>query len=1000
MSVQPNSSTTAVTLTKSTTLTTAVTGYGLIGTYLIAGAQTPLGAAVFGPAATNFTLRNQTIIESTGTATLAAGILLASPGDITNAGTVIGSSGILILDKAPDKKSSVTTTGLVDATLGNALYLQGKAAVTNSGLIEGVNGIVFATASSGLVQNTGTIDAFSTIDIDDDYATGFLRYGVGIYAYAPGSVSNTGTISGNHVGIVFEDYKAAATVANTGLITSSHGYGVYLRGGGAVFNAGTIYGFDQGIFVNQDTAAANIIANSGLVIAAEPPFTAALGTYIGGGIVDDGAATITNLATGTISDPGGGAIQLAALNFFAAGDPVTDGAVNNAGLITGLYGVQFQALGSVKNTGTIIGKVGGVDVVNSAAAVINLKFIEATGGYFNYGAGTGQDAAGIAMAAGGAVTNAAGGTILADSTTVANGIALYGPGYVTNAGVVEAGNRGIALFGGGAAYNTGFIDGQTGVYAKPAGAAVYNYQGGNITGASFGVLLNAAGAVYNAGLIRGETAILLQDGGAVTNDGSIIGTAAGIDAGGAVTIVNTGLIQSTTGAAIAADNSPATVQNTGTIITSDAGYNNGVAFFAGGAVSNAGLIKGGAGIFGQGGGTVTNTGSIIVYRDGIAIDGPGTVINRGLIDVTKPGYNAGIELTTGTVTNSGTIEAGTGIYLDGGGAITNTGLIAGANGVYLRRGGTLINKGTIAATATGIFLAAGGTVIEDGVVHGGSFGALYFRPGYASTSRLIIDAAAKITGTLNLNGAALEFAADGKKTGTFAPESQQFLNAGSITIDSKAIWELAGTFTDGTDGVLTNNGTLEAGKGLISFNGPIIGAGVIELGKKILTIDSTVASTQKVEFSGTSETLDLGDPENFAAKIEAFSLGDTIELENFAVTGLTTHFANGVLTLTDDTSSVALTFASPASFGSDIFLLTAADAGSTLTLAKKKAAILPPAAAATPTTLPDLSPAYAVPSQTNPAPLTGLTMYVPAPGWLPATAAAHLATIPPITLHP
>jgi hypothetical protein len=385
-------STGAVTLSKSnTTLKTAVIGYGVVGTYLIDNNEQSLGAALFGPTSLNFTLHNKTVIESSGTATLAAGILLASPGTVFNAGKVIGSSGILILDN-PAKKSTAYTdnSGLIDATLGAGIYLQGKGSVTNSGTVDAVNGIVLGTASAGFIINTGLIDAASSIDITDTYAADFLRYGVGIYSAATGSVSNTGTIFGNHAGIVYTGTTARGNVTNAGYIKSSSGLGVYLSRGGTISNSGTIIGGQLGV----DLSRGGTISNSGTIIGGQSGIYLDSGfLYNSGLIMGEGtgircdyqthvynygtiSATTVGISGGAVFNYRGGVIS-GNVNGGAIGAYGIDEAyyVYNAGLITA--GVIIPELGSVFNSGTIQGGVG----VNLGGYLTNAGYI---GGYISF----------------------------------------------------------------------------------------------------------------------------------------------------------------------------------------------------------------------------------------------------------------------------------------------------------------------------------------------------------------------------------------------------------------------------------------------------------------------------------------------------------------------------------------------------------------------------------------------------------------------------------------
>jgi hypothetical protein len=554
-------------------------------------------------------------------------------------------------------------------------------------------------------------------------------------------------------------------------------------------------------------------------------------------------------------------------------------------------------------------------------------------------------------------------TIVNDGLITSSGSSPYGAGIVlgdggtvSNAGTITAGD-GIAIFGtaGAEVINTKLIDATLG----------------------FGVYLHADGQVQNKGeLLAARLGIALGDGGQVTNSGTIDitqrnGAGIAIYGGKADYVHNTGLIETGifgyTGILVTGAGA---VVNAGTI---DGEY--GIRLFASGTVTNTGKIFGGEGdaIELAKGGTIDNSGYLNAAIGIRVIGGAGRVDNIGTVH-----GEGGIYLSDGgIVTNSGSIDAINGINLTGGEAI-NSGLISVSNYGVIMQGGspTLDNTGRILAGADGVLVAAGGTIIDTGFIEASHY-AISFASNAAN--RLVISPTASVSGTVQLNGGALEFAAGGKTVGTFTPESLQFLNAGSITIDTGAIWEIAGTFTNGTDGILINDGTLKEGAtGEVSFNGPIEGTGLIELGPKPLTVKSTVAATQKLEFTGTGETLAVGDAQHFEAKIEKFKLGDTIDLTGVARGAITgTHFAKGVLTLDEAAGSLTLTFASPDSFGKDVFVLTAEGAGTAITLAKP--ALLAPATAATGSALPDLASVYAATSShSNPASLSGPTMSVPA----------------------
>ena len=840
------------------------------------------------------------LVDNAANATIAGGgyaIIAGAAATITNAGTLRGGVHGISLDDG----GTVVNTGLILQTDTNLSvgaiesYLGGT--VTNAGLIEaGIGVILFGNKTvTGFITNSGTIEAVSTYDINSNAATGFLDFGVGIEVLETGEVEevvNSKTIEGNHAGIVFAAY--AGTVINHSIISSSDGYGVdFYFGGGTVSNTGTIYGAQKGVVMGDGTVT-NFITNSGHIEAQKAPVSLAGGTYFSGAVVANGAATIIN--SGTISDPNGDGIQLTG-SVTGVPQPAT---IINSGLIQGLYAVLFDAPGGVKNTGTILGKPDGVFLLPAGGQIYNSGLIEATGATFNYTtlAHTTFTAAGVRLATGGTVTNASAGTILATGGNAIHGYAGPGvadPTYVFNNGLIDAAEIGIFFSAGGSVQNAGRITaGTTGIYnSGTAGAlSVYNAKSGFISGAHAGV---------NGQAGRGT----------LVNKGTIIATG--------TTFTNNGTVE----------------------------YSRGVGFKYGANVTNAstGTIIGALGIA-LGGTTasyVYNAGHVTATsRTGIYLKFAGTVINAktGFIESARPGidlYGGGYAI------NAGTIDAGrTGIYLKDGGTAVNTGTITAATaGIYGLSGlATVTNAGTITG-ADGILLAGGGTVIDTGVITGATY-AISFAAGDAN--RLVINAAADITGSVQGGNAILELAADGAAIGMFSRAMQtQFANFGSIEIDSGAIWDFAGNFKFNSPNALLNDGTIkESSADKLTISSALTGTGVVELSKKTLALDGSVASGQEISFTGTHEILDLGDPAKFGGQIENFKLHDTIDLTGVKLSAITaTQFVGSVLTLDEGSTKLLFTFANPGAFGNDTFALTAAGHGTDMTLAAAAGALPP-----------------------------------------------------------
>lgn len=201
------------------------------------------------------------------------------------------------------------------------------------------------------------------------------------------------------------------------------------------------------------------------------------------------------------------------------------------------------------------------------------------------------------------------------------------------------------------------------------------------------------------------------------------------------TLTNSGTITSTTGTAVSSTSvTGSTINNAGTISTTGSGSVNG-------AIN-----------IGNGGGTITNSGTISA-TNGSAVAATGTaavsITNTGTISSAAAGTNGTVLLgASDSITNSGTVSAttGTGILASGTGvtinnqtggnitasasslgaivtggttAITNSGTITGVNiGINVATsttGNTITNSGTITATNNAIRVATGatGTVINN-----------------------------------------------------------------------------------------------------------------------------------------------------------------------------------------------------------------------------------------------------------------------------------------------
>jgi hypothetical protein len=581
----------------------------------------------------------------------------------------------------------------------------------------------------------------------------------------------------------------------------------------------------------------------------------------------------------------------------------TDFTIDNEGFIDDprtsalQAGILLGSPGTVLNNGTIIGGSGIVMLgTGGAGDVLNNNFIAAK-------------KLGIYLAGPGAVTNAGtitgGGLLIADS-----GIDLANGGVVTNTGSISNFARGIVLYGTAA----GYID-----------------NSGSITSVYDGINMSS-GSVTNTGVVSAEqTGISLAQGN-VYNYGTVSATpgryheyaqAIAVKSGD---VYNSGQIYGYSGVGVGGEGSTASgVYNyrTGTIsavgVAVDLGEN--AHFYNAGLivnlrVSNYDLPA----VRMQREDSLYNIGTVIGAVNAIEAygDSSDTLSNRGLIETLGTSQrDAGVKLNGGRLSNLG------------------GGVIKGYFGVVDYGVATIRNAGTITAPDIGIYLTDGGTIIDNGKID--AFIAIDFHSLFKGqplpSNELILMPHAQLSGYIEMGGGILDLA-PGKSGATGTISLATVLNASNVTVDSTAIWNLAGTYTAAANLTITNAGTIiESSHDALTISGSLLGAGTIELGAQPLALNGSV-SAQHIQFTATGQTLDLGDPAGFAGKITNFAPGDTIDLTGVTFASITgTSFADGVLTISQAAHAYTITFATPVTFANETFALFAGGTGTGITLA-------------------------------------------------------------------
>ncbi len=731
------------------------------------------GVALQGASGTAWTVTNDGLIRSRGTARFGHdyGVALASGGEIINqaSAVMIGFYGADITGAAGTVINAGTIGGGTSGYAGILLAAGGTIVNQSGGLLTGYmhgveirsatgtvinagsigNSVLFSPNESGVAldaggmvtnQAGGTISGVNGVTISggggDVINAGMISGAVkGVRLSSGGSVTNPsgGTISGVTSGVYLD---SAGSVTNAGKITSSNVAGVFLRAGGSVINQ------SGGTIITGGTAFATV------------QFTAA-GTLDNAGAVTGGVAGAVSFASGfsglLIVRPG------------AVFSGIADG-----GNTIGATAVSTLELASGASAGTLSGL--GTQFVNFAQATIDAGAQwSLVGGTLVSGvtlSNAGSVSGVLSLLGTAHVTNAAGGTmsgspaplygVTGSTPSITNagllsatgkqsaGVALFGGCSVTNkaTGTIVGGGAGIFITSASTGANAGFVtnDGSIGGISDGAGGTIFNQSAGIITGTKSGISLyfanptSQSALVLNSGFIgggSGHSGIYLPSGGLVSNSGTITGGSGGINFGTAVISGSVG--------------------NTGYIASS--GTYAAISFVVGnGTITNDGTI-----------GSTTATGDAIDFASGAnnrLIDDPGAVFNGR---VNGGGLAASsLELATGL--GAGTISGLDGskfanftqVQIDANASWAVQGSIPGGETVVFAGSGALLQLANPDSVATSVVnFAAGETIDLTGVdpsTVNFSAGVLSFSGGSFSLS---LSGASGVTAMASADGAAV-----------------------------------------------------------------------------------------------------------------------------------------------------------------------------------------------------------------------------------------------------
>ncbi len=619
------------------------------------------------------------------------------------------------------------------------------------------------------------------------------------------------------------------------------GNGVAMSTIGGTINHGITLG-SPGYYSPLSITAAGYVSNNGTSFA----ITGQIGTVINSGTVrSTGTYAAIYLYTATLINHG------TVDSTYRGVDIRSLGSVNNTGtIIGGRWGISGEHLATITNSGTVQSSGNGIQLfvggaITNSAAIIGLNGLAisgATGTVDNTGTITASYGTGVRLDSGGTITNAAGGAILEGGDYVAVAI-NGGPGRIVNAGTIQG-------YVGIAGDSTGMTVVNSGTIIGTSGTAIAFGTGNDR-------LQLLPGALAITGLVDGGGGADKLEFLSAASAGTLTGTgatfsgfhAATIDTGAAWTIAGTTTLATgttladlgtlivagslTSGAAITAPQSTGLRLLPGASFTNLAGgalslaasnyntYDPVIRGSAGGpsTITNLGTIRNGqAGIYLPAGGTITNgatntTTALIYAHDGVA-NGFGTtasVINYGTIIgnyAGATGAHRALDLLNGIVTN-------------GAPGSTAALLVGGVGVMFQETLSVLRNFGTIHGTYSSgigvdIYYGRGGTVINGGTIIGTdaaiSFGTAT-RFGAVGGNLVQLYPGSTLIGQVRAPGPGnrLQLSAlpgSAAQIGTISAIGTSFTGFGTITVDPGAAWQLNGSSALGIGVTLSNAGTL------------------------------------------------------------------------------------------------------------------------------------------------------------------------------------------------
>jgi len=435
------------------------------------------------------------------------------------------------------------------------------------------------------------------------------------------------------------------------------------------------------------------------------------------------------------------------------------------------------------------------------------------------------------------------------------------------------------------------------------------------------------GSVINSGQIKGGIGLYLSGAaGSVTNSGTITGATAAIvfaGSGANSLILRTGSVLN--GNVIG---SAATGATNALVLTGSGSANCAFVNFNKLSFQTAGTwTLGGASTIGA---TTISTG-VLAIAGGLT-----TAISEGALATVTIGANAALTLN-GASTLSGTTK-GAGTLAITAGATTIASTAKFTVGAWSIEGATASATLGEALTYAGAFSAGSGAVITLSVGALTLTGTAVFTGATTAGSQALIDKAKTMVSGLTI-GDAGGFTNLGSLTelwgnvtlGDAQGDATLLTNAatgiwniaddGGIalgksttsSISNLGLFEKTGAGVSAVAPAFANGGNVLVSAGALDFQAAVTGAGSDTIfSAAMLEFDSTVASTQTIDFIGAGGVLDLGSPTGFAGALSGFDTvgsNDSVELlGSWSITGFSTTSIQSTLILSSGAKTESLVF--------------------------------------------------------------------------------------------